>query len=69
MKKMLIKLLSFMFADDIELIKRDVRRLNNEKISLQKRINKLKSEYVNEKFSLEKKIDRLKDEYANEKFS
>ena len=43
MKKMLIKLLSFMFADDIGLIKRDIRRLNNEKISLKKRINELKS--------------------------
>ena len=51
MKKIFIKLLSFMFADDIELIKRDVRRLHNEKSSLEKRINKLKNEYVNEKYS------------------
>ena len=68
MKKMLIKLLSFMFANDIELIKRDIRRLNNEKISLEKKTNELKDKYANEKLSLERKINKLKDEYNNEKF-
>ena len=64
MKKMLIKLLSFLLANDIELIKGDIKRLNNEKFSLEKKMNKLKDEYTNEKILLEKKIDKLKDEYT-----
>ena len=67
MKKMLIKLLSFLLADDIELIKGDIKRLNNEKFSLEKKMNKLKDEYTNEKISLEKKMNKLKYEYTNEK--
>ena len=64
MKKMLIKLLSFLLTNDIKLIKGDIKRLNNEKFSLEKKISQLKNEYTNEKFSLEKKISRLKDEYT-----
>ena len=50
MKKMLIKLLSFMFADDIELIKRDIRRLNNEKFSLEKKQMNLKINMLTKNF-------------------
>ena len=64
MKKMLIKLLSFILTNEIKLKKRDIERLNNEKFSLEKKISQLKNEYTNEKFSLEKKISRLKDEYT-----
>ena len=55
MKKMLIKLLSFILTNEIKLKKRDIERLNDEKFSLEEKINKLKDEYTNEKFSLEKK--------------
>ena len=67
MKKMLIKLLSFILTNEIKLKKRDIERLNDEKFSLEEKINKLKDEYTNEKFSLEKKMNKLKDEYTNEK--
>ena len=64
MKKMLIKLLSFILTNEIKLKKRDIERLNDEKFSLEEKINKLKDEYTNEKFSLEKKMNKLKDEYT-----
>ena len=68
MKKMLIKLLSFILTNEIKLKKRDIERLNNEKFSLEKKTSQLKNEYANEKLSLERKINKLKDEYNNEKF-
>lgn len=67
MKKMLIKLLSFILTNEIKLKKRDIERLNDEKFSLEEKINKLKDEYTNEKILLEKKMNKLKDEYTNEK--
>ena len=46
MKKMLIKLLSFILSEEIKGKKKIIERLNNEKISLEKKINKLKDEYM-----------------------
>ena len=46
MKKMLIKLLSFILSEEIKGKKKIIERLNNEKNSLEKKINKLKDEYT-----------------------
>ena len=46
MKKMLIKLLSFILTEEIKGKKINIERLNNEKNSLEKEINKLKDEYI-----------------------
>ena len=52
MKRILIKLLSFLLKEEIEEKKKNIKRLNNEKISLEKKINNKKIEY-----------EKLKDEY------
>ena len=46
MKRMLIKLLSFLLKEEIEEKKKNIKRLNDEKFSLEKKINKLKDEYT-----------------------
>ena len=46
MKRMLIKLLSFILTKEIKVKKRDIERLNDEKFSLEEKINKLKDEYT-----------------------
>ena len=46
MKRMLIKLLSFILTKEIKVKKRDIERLNDEKFSLEEKINKLKDEYM-----------------------
>ena len=43
---MLIKLLSFILTKEIKVKKRDIERLNDEKFSLEEKINKLKDEYM-----------------------
>ena len=43
---MLIKLLSFILTKEIIVKKRDIERLNDEKFSLEEKINKLKDEYM-----------------------